>query len=335
MTKKEKDEQLAAHLPAVLQYHDRMLADGVRNRLLYRAIRENVGASTHFLDIGAGTGVWAILAAKLGAKRVVAVEVEECLIPLIYRHAQENNVADRIEIVHAHSNDLRVPGKFDVIVSELFGQDAIGSATLNAFISIRDRFLSSGGVLIPQKLTLMAAPVHFASESPRLPASLPLTTEFLKRTKLNYGQSLTMPQRKTLKFLADAKPLVEIDLRQVKRAPSLKDLTVSWNISDLRRANAIVTFIRSSFTGKIELDALKSKSWSVTVNEFEPFAPRSGKLKFSVTLDENKTNWSIELPSHPKVVPQTYAPVFAFTSIKMAQRTTPHKAFRPATDRRR
>jgi len=84
MKKSEKDEKFAAHLPGVLNYHQNMLADGIRNKLLYEAIRRNVTSGTSFLDIGAGTGVWAILAAKLGAKRVVAVEIEECLIPIIY-----------------------------------------------------------------------------------------------------------------------------------------------------------------------------------------------------------------------------------------------------------
>ena len=126
MNKKEKDDAFAAHLPGVLNFHQTMLADGVRNKLLYKAIKQHVNTETSFLDIGAGTGVWAILAAKLGAKRVVAVEIEECLIPVIYKHAQENGVANRIEIIHANSNDVKIRGKFDVIVSELFGHDAIG-----------------------------------------------------------------------------------------------------------------------------------------------------------------------------------------------------------------
>src|SRR5438445_7189271 len=117
MKKKEKDEKFAAGLPGVLIYHQLMLADGVRNKLLYEAIKQNVTSDTNFLDIGAGTGVWAILAAKLGAKRVVAVEIEECLIPIIHKHAQENGVAGKIEIIHANSNDVKIRGRFDVIVS--------------------------------------------------------------------------------------------------------------------------------------------------------------------------------------------------------------------------
>src|SRR5882757_4562649 len=126
MKKQEKEELFAAQLPNTLHYHQKMLMDGVRNKLLFEAIKNHVTSETNFLDIGAGTGVWAILAAKLGAKRVVAVEIEECLIPIIFRHAQENGVAHKIEIIHGNSDHVKIRGKFDVIVSELFGSDALG-----------------------------------------------------------------------------------------------------------------------------------------------------------------------------------------------------------------
>src|SRR6059036_2728125 len=115
---KKQDEQFASHLPGLLNYHARMLSDGVRNELLKRAIKRSVNKNTTFLDVGAGSGVWAIVAAKLGAKRSVAVEIEEALIPIIFKHAQENGVADRVEIVHGNIDDVKFTGKFDVIVCE-------------------------------------------------------------------------------------------------------------------------------------------------------------------------------------------------------------------------
>src|SRR5580765_3816031 len=214
-TKKERDDHFAALIPGVLNYHALMLADGLRNKLLYKAIRQSVNSETNFLDVGAGSGVWAILAAKLGAKRVVAVEIEECLIPIIYKHAQENGVANRIEIIHANSNDVKLRGRFDVIVSELFGNDAIGSETIKSFVHIRNRFLAPGGILIPQGLAMMAAPAHYERSIINIPADLPLTTDYLKGLKLNYGRHLPLSERNDIKFLAEPKKLVEIDFHTV------------------------------------------------------------------------------------------------------------------------
>lgn len=330
MTKTEKDDIFASHLPGVLNFHQTMLADGVRNKLLYEAIKQHVGPETNFLDIGAGTGVWAILAAKLGAKRIVAVEIEECLIPVMYKLAQENGVADKIEIIHANANDVKIRGKFDVIVSELFGSDAFGPETVKSFVYIRNRFLAPGGVLIPQKLAMLAVPVHYERSINHLPAELPLTTEFLKSLKFNYGRHLPLSERSDIEFLAEPEKLFEIDFRNVTEATALENLSQSWKLKRLPKANAVATFNHSSFTDEIEMDGFGSQSWGASINEFVPFKQKSGELRFRITIGPKGGNWSIDLPSDPEAASQNYGPVFAFTRVRIAQQMTPHRRFRPA-----
>jgi len=328
-TKKERDDHFAAHIPGVLNYHALMLADGLRNKLLYKAIKQNVNSETSFLDIGAGTGVWAILAAKLGAKRVVAVEIEECLIPIIYKHAQENGVADRVEIVHGNSNDVKLKGRFNVIVSELFGGDALGEGTVKSFVDIRNRFLAPDGVLIPQKLTLMAAPAFAAKVGKDLPNSLPLSANFLSSLRLNYSQHLSIADRGDVKLLAEAKPLIDLDFRNISDAPKLENLTVSWTLNNIRKANAIVTFTHSTFTTSIEMDSFGSQSWGANLSEFTPFDAKKGELFFRATLDPEHGNWTVAVPGEPSMKPQNYSQVFAFTRLRMAQKMTPHRRFLP------
>ncbi len=322
---RERDEHFAAHIPGVLQYHQTMLADELRNRMLFKAIKQKLKPGMSFLDIGAGTGVWAILAAKLGAERVVAIEIEECLIPMIYKHAQENGVADKIEIIHGNSNDVKLKGKFDVIVSELFGGDALGAETFRSFVNIRDRFLAPNGVLIPQKLALMAAPAHYDNSVASLPKRLPISTNFIRSIKLNYSQHLSIAERTNIKLLAEACPLVEIDFRIADAAPTLKDMTARWKVKNLKRVNAIATFNRSTFTDKIEMDAFGSQSWGAGVNEIIPFEGKEGEISFRVSMDDKQGNWSISLPSDPTQPVQNYSPVFAFARMRMAQKMTPHK----------
>jgi len=329
LTRKEIDDRFAAHMPGVLSYHQTMLADSLRNKLLFKAIKQSVKPGMSFLDIGAGSGVWAVLAAKLGATRVVAIEIEECLIPVIYKHAQENGVADRIEIIHANSNDVKLKGKFDVIVSELFGGDALGAETVRSFVNLRTRFLAPGGVLIPQKLEMFAAPAHVKGSVHEVPAGLPFTTNFLRSLKLNYSLHLTLAERDRVQFLAEPKPLISLDFHRDIDAPSLDNMTASWHVKNLKKANGIVTFNRSTFTDAITMDAFGSKSWGVGVNEFIPFAGKSGEIAFRLTLDQKQSNWSITLPSDPAQPPQNYGPVFAFARMRMAQKMTPHRRVKP------
>lgn len=328
MKKKEKDQIFAAHLAGVLQYHQTMLSDGVRNRLLYDAISRNVTGETRFLDIGAGTGVWAILAARLGAKRVVAVEIEECLIPIIYKQAQENGVADRIEIIHGRSDDVKIRGKFDVIVSELFGGAAFSKITMESFVDLRSRFLAPGGVLIPERLALMAAPVHMPRSIKDVPKELSLSCSFFRSLKLNYSQMLSFAEHHKITYLGEPKTLIDIDFRTVTGEVSLKNLTARWEMDKLDQANAVLIFNKSTFSGDVVMNGFWSQSWNSSVYEFVPFDERSGELTFQLTLDENQGNWSVA-SSAPGSKPQTYAPVFAFTRVRMAQQITRHRKYRP------
>jgi len=319
---------LAARIPGILNYHQQMLADGVRNELLYEAIKSCVSNDTNFLDIGAGSGVWAILAAQLGAKRVVAIEIEECLIPVIHRHARENGVAHKIEIVHGNSDDVKIRGKFDVVVSELFGGGAFGKTTINSFINLRKRFLAPNGILIPQKLAMFAVPCKIEKSIQDIPAGLPLKSDFLKSLKLNYATNLTLSERPGIKFLDEPRKLVEVDFRTIEKAPLLDNLSAEWKLKNLPEINAFAVFNHSTFTDEIKMDSFNSQSWGTTIYEFQPFVQKSAVIKFNLTLSAKNANWSIGLTSHPDVTVQSYSPVFAFTRIRMAQQTTPHRKFK-------
>lgn len=329
MKKKEKEEIFASQLTSALHYHQKMLADEVRNKLLFEAIKQHVTSETAFLDIGAGTGVWAILAARLGARRVVAVEIEECLIPIIFRHAQENGVAGRIEIIHGNSDDVKMRGKFDVIVSELFGQDALGEQTVKSFVSLRNRFLKPDGVLIPQKMAMLAAPVHLENSVQNLPAELPISCDFLKSLKRNYAWNALLPDRQKVRFLAEPKQLFEVDFRTVETAPELKNISVSWQVDDLAQANAVAVFNYSTFTREIVMNNFDSQSWGTNIYEFQPFADQAGEIRFDLTIDDKKTLWSLTRLSGAGEEKKTYSPAFAVTRLRMAQQMTPHRRFKP------
>lgn len=318
-----KDQNLTNIIRKMLREHQKMLSDGVRNELLYQAIKENVSEKTRLLDIGAGTGVWAILAALLGAKRVVAVEMHKYLIPIIYQHAKENGVADRIEIIHANSDDLKLPDKFDVIVSELFGHDTYGEKTVNSFINLRKRFLAKDGVLIPQKMKQYAVPVKIENTVQKVGDKLPFKSNFFKSLKLNYCNKYSLSERDEIEFLSEPKQLLEVDFREIKKPLQLKNLSQSWKLENISKVNAFALYNYSVYTDAIKLDSFDSKSWLVGIYEFEPFALKAGEIKFEITLKKEQFHWKISVPSDPKIKVQNYSPGFAVSRIIMAQNLTP------------
>jgi predicted RNA methylase len=327
MNKHDHDEHLAAHLPGLLQYHTTMLSDGLRNKLLYKAIKKYVKKDTSFLDIGAGTGVWAILAAKLGAKRVVAVEIEEALIPIIHRHAQENGVADTIEIIHGNSDDVKLKGKFDVVVSELFGGNAFGKQTIDSFINVRDRFLSPSGKLIPQGLRNYAVPIHTPVNAGRIPAGLPISCEYLRSLNLNYPRIANIDERNKMKFLAKPSLIFEIDFRNVKSAPKLA-FAAEWQLKNVSRTNGVAMFTASIFDDEIVMDGFDSESWATTIHPFIPFKEKAGVLRFDVQIDDKKTIWQVSVPNNGRGK-FSFSPAFVAPRILMAKKMAPYKRMRP------
>lgn len=74
------------------------------------------------LDLGAGTGVLSIAAAKLGASRVVACDIDEAAVQFANRNADANGVSDRVIVVLGSLQALRsegYAGPYDVIVANI------------------------------------------------------------------------------------------------------------------------------------------------------------------------------------------------------------------------
>jgi protein arginine N-methyltransferase 1 len=111
------------------------------------------------LDIGTGTGLMAMMAARLGARRVYAVEPGDS-IHLARAAARDSGVADRIEFIQDVSTRITLPERADVIVSDLRGVLPVFQQHVHSLADAQDRLLAPGGVLIPRADTLRVAPVE-------------------------------------------------------------------------------------------------------------------------------------------------------------------------------
>ena len=100
--------------------HGWMVADGARTNAYARAIAKTVRPGDVVLDIGAGTGLFAILACRSGARRVYAVERDD-IIEVARQNAAANGCAESIEFLHASSTEISLPECANVIVSDLRG----------------------------------------------------------------------------------------------------------------------------------------------------------------------------------------------------------------------
>ena len=126
-----------------------MLSDKHRVKAYSEALRRAIKKNDVVVDLGTGTGYFAVLACRLGAKQVYAIELNPA-IAIGKKLAEENHVADRITWFHEDSHNIMLPEKADVLVSDLRGLLPHCEGILPAIIDARQRFLKSGGHLIPQ-----------------------------------------------------------------------------------------------------------------------------------------------------------------------------------------
>ena len=135
-----------------------MLADRVRTFAYAEALRRTVAPDAVVLDIGTGTGVWALLACRLGARRVYAVEAGP-IIHLAEQLAAANVCADRITFIRALSTEITLPEPADIVVSDIHGVLPFLGGGLEALIDAR-RHLRHGAAMIPREDTTWAAVVE-------------------------------------------------------------------------------------------------------------------------------------------------------------------------------
>lgn len=137
--------------------HVAMLNDRARTHLFIDAVRQTVRPGDLVLDIGTGTGVLAIAAARAGAKKVYAVEAG-AMADVAQAVINRTEVADKIQIVRGWSTQIELPERADVLVSEIIGNDPFGEKVLQVFADARQRLLQPEARIIPPRIKVFGLP---------------------------------------------------------------------------------------------------------------------------------------------------------------------------------
>jgi precorrin-6B methylase 2 len=141
-----------------IEYHRTLIADRVRNEALFKALKRVIRpGETVVADVGAGTGLLGLMAAKLGAKQVYLYEAAE--VAGVAAQVIKANKVKSCHLMPCHSTEMRDPPKADVIVSETLGNYALEENIIDTLKDAKRRMLKKGGVIIPRRVTQFAAAV--------------------------------------------------------------------------------------------------------------------------------------------------------------------------------
>jgi SAM-dependent methyltransferase len=214
---------------AEFETHRTLIRDRVRTEAFARALEAVVRPGDRVLDVGAGSGILSLLAARAGAARVYAVE-QTSIARLAEELAAANGLADVVEVVQGDVRDVELPGKVDVLVSEWLGGFGIDEGMLLPVLVARDRWLEPGGTMIPSVVSAWTALVHdsYVEE----------TMEFLRSGA--YGFDLRDLAEKTANEVFYSGPMRHLAVEDLRSepAPLWTTDTARISIQDARRPHA-------------------------------------------------------------------------------------------------
>lgn len=144
-----------------LEDYANMLRDRVRTKAYCDAIDRLVGPESVVLDLGAGTGAFALYAARRGARRIYAVELSP-LLDYGRREAERLGLADRIVFHQGRAEDFEVEEKADVLISDLRGALPFLGDAFATLADTRKRLLRPDATVLPTRDRLFVAPVEDA-----------------------------------------------------------------------------------------------------------------------------------------------------------------------------
>lgn len=240
-------------------WHIPMMNDTPRNDAFEAAIKaaiDRAGADARVLDIGAGSGLLSLMAARAGARHVVACEMEPIIAEMAQQIVAENGYADRVTVHALPSTRLAIGAELDapadILVSEILSSDLLTEKVLDTFEDAHRRLLKPDAIVIPRAASAMGCLV--ASETLADYAFVGQVSGFDL-----YAFNAFAPQRLPIHGtmtgwtrLSDDLELVRLDLTQKKHDASLARLRVSVTTSG--RAIGIVQWMHIDLWEGVSFD---------------------------------------------------------------------------------
>jgi type III protein arginine methyltransferase len=164
LTARPDDPLIAALAARILRhkipsFHHGMLRDGARNTAWRMAI-EALAPGRRVLDIGTGSGLLALIAARAGAAHVYACELNPLLALTAREIVAANGLTDIITVLPVHSGKVSradLGGGAELVVSEILAHDLLGESVLPSMAHAHAELCAPGALFLPERATIRVA----------------------------------------------------------------------------------------------------------------------------------------------------------------------------------
>ncbi len=145
-----------------LYEHEKMLADHIRVETYRKAIEKYIKPGQVVIDLGTGSGILAIFAARQNPGKVYAIDHSK-FISTAERIARANGVQS-IEFQKVNSRSFHPGEKADVILHEQIGDELLEENMIENLLDLKKRVLKETGFILPGRFELYVEPVCLKQE---------------------------------------------------------------------------------------------------------------------------------------------------------------------------
>lgn len=166
MSLKEKNEVFDYYQEVARSAFADMLHDTERNQKYSMALKEAIentqkkGKKANVLDIGTGTGLLAMLAAKHGADSVVTIEAFSPVSHIARKIIEKNGFKHQIKIINKHSTEVSVGAgkdmeqKANILVAEVFDTELIGEGAIKTYNHAHMNLMEKDCICVPDSASV-------------------------------------------------------------------------------------------------------------------------------------------------------------------------------------
>ncbi len=253
------------------RWHYRIINNPVRNDCYRRAIEQHVKPGMIVYEIGTGTAVLAMLAARAGARHVYACERKPLLAEAARENIARNGFTDRITVLCKDSQEVLVgedlPERADLMVSEIVNNGLLGEHALDLTQDALERILKPDAILLPDQIalrgTLVGGPPWNAGGRAAPACGVDVSAiDWL-------GPSLTEAPSDLDPRMADDATLLHFDMaKSAHYRPEKKEISITMR--QTTAVEGLVHWIWLRFGPGLELDNRppKKSCWSPKVHHF-------------------------------------------------------------------
>jgi SAM-dependent methyltransferase len=289
-----------------LELHRRMVGDRRRTDAFARAIEQAVHPKDIVLDLGTGTGILAMLAAKAGAARVYAIDQSE-IAQVAANLVKANGLQKTIHVFRGPADELHLEEKVDLLISEWLGHLAFVEGMLDDVLIARDKHLRTNGRMLPMRVAAFIAPIDdpvlYAHDGPGFWREPVHGIDFssLEESELQQGRAVQLRVEPGA-LLAEGKPMVELDLAEAKPSDAWRSGELEFEAKRDGVLNGFAGWFVADLTEAERLDTgptFPETHWSQSYLAFQPRPIKKGTIftvRFQLDRDpEERRNVRLSL----------------------------------------